>query len=205
MKPIAATGLLIAFITAIVPLAVAQTTPEPMPKDEKPTEKTEEKPVLETVDSSNRPEGAINDQTARIYVWHGNDAWHVRTTAKNTRTFTGTIRVKDAKIMSCVSVGLKTDKNQKTNPDVWEVNAARDELRFTFHTGRLSDGFDLVVKGDDGQITFDMQIDGHIAPHDIFIGRVRKHPSKAIFTYLANPKVTVEKINTVPAAPIAKP
>src|SRR5262245_35047049 len=111
MKPIAAAGLLIAFIAATAQLAVAQTTPEPMPKNEKPAEKTEDKPTLETVDSSNRPEGAINDQNARIYVWHDNEGWHVRTTAKNTRNFTGSIRVKDAKIMSCVGVGLKTDKN----------------------------------------------------------------------------------------------
>src|SRR5205823_3610875 len=113
MKLTTARFLFAFIVTTTIQLAFAQTTPEPTPKDEKAAEKSEEKPVLETVDSSNRPEGAINDQTARIYVWHDNEGWHVRTTAKNTRTFSGSIRVKEAKIMSCVGVGLKTDKNQR--------------------------------------------------------------------------------------------
>jgi hypothetical protein len=145
-----------------------------------------DKPEIETVEPFGRPEGAINDRSARIYLWHDEGGWHLRTTARTTHTFSGIVRVKDAKIMSCVPVGLKHDRKQ-TDPDIWQVNDARDELQFKFHTGRLSDGLDLVVKGDDGQIEFDLQIDSKNNPKEIFIGQVRKHPSKSPFTYPANP------------------
>jgi hypothetical protein len=147
-----------------------------------------DKPEFETIDPFGRPEGAINDQSARIYLWHDEGGWHFRTTARTVHTFSGIVRVKDAKIMSCVPVGLKHDKKQ-ADPDVWQVNEARDELQFKFHTGRLSDGLDLAVKGDAGQIEFDLQIDSKGNPKEIFIGQVRKHPSKNPFTYPASPPI----------------
>ncbi|HEY2882421.1 MAG TPA: hypothetical protein VGJ15_08310, partial [Pirellulales bacterium] len=95
-------------------------------------------------------------------------------------------------IMSCVSIGLRNDK-QRTGADTWKVNDDRNELQFTFYTGRLSDGFDLALKGDDGQLEFDLQIDGKSNPKAIFIGHDRKHPSKSPFFYPAKPKAADDK------------
>ena len=151
-----------------------------------------DKPAIETVDPFGRPDGEINDQPARYYLWHDADGWHLRTTARRNRNFTGVIRVKDAKIASCVSIGLRNDR-QKTTTDAWQVNNDRNELQFKFVTGKLSDGFDLAVKGDDGQIEFDLKIDNQSNPKEIFIGRDRKHPSKSPFTFPTKPKSTNEK------------
>jgi hypothetical protein len=165
----------------------------PAPAQQKTESKSAaEKPDIETVDPFGRPDGAIYDQPARIYLWHDSDGWHVRTTAKTTRAFTGIIRVKDAKIMSCISIGLKNDR-QRAGADAWKVNDDRNELQFTFYTGRKSDGFDMEVKGDDGQIEFELKIDSQANPKTIFIGQDRKHPNKNPFTYSANPKAPDNK------------
>ena len=36
----------------------------------------------------------------------------------------------------------------------FKFNDARNELKFTFRTANLSDGFDLAVVGEEGQIEF---------------------------------------------------
>src|SRR5262252_7106616 len=65
------------------------------------------KSEIEAVDPNGRPEGALYDQSARYYLFYEKDAWHLHTTARSTRTFSGVIRVTDAKIASCVPIGLK--------------------------------------------------------------------------------------------------
>jgi hypothetical protein len=145
-----------------------------------------EKPAVEKIDPVGRPEGAIYDQSARVYVFYEDGAWHLHTTAKNPRTFTGVIRTTDAKIMTCVSVGLKNDKKQKT-PDAWQVNAERNELQFRFVTAKASDGFAMTVKGDEGQLEFDLAVDGQKNPKEIFIGPERKHPQHDPFSLPAKP------------------
>jgi hypothetical protein len=139
------------------------------------------------LDPFNRPEGSIVDQTARYYVWYDDKGWHLRTTAKGARDFEGTIRVKDARIKSCVSIGLMEGK-QKGRPDLWKVNGSRSELTFQFRTGAKSDGFDLIVEGEEGQIEFDLSIGGKKNPKAIFVGRGLRHPGENPFSLPAVPK-----------------
>lgn len=138
------------------------------------------KAELETVNAYGRPDGSIVDQTARYYVWYDGDAWHLRTTAKGLRHFNGTIRVTEAKIKSCVPVGLKRDRQKKTMTDGWRISDDRSELKFSFRTATLSDGLDIVVDGD-GQIEFELLIDTQKNPRAVFLGKAGDHPSQNPF------------------------
>ena len=111
----------------------------------------------------------------------------MRTTAKGGRNFHGTIRVKEAKIKSCVPIGLK-DGKQRGVTDAVKFNEARTELKFAFKTGKMSDGFDLVVDGDEGQIEFELAIDNQKNPKWIFLGRALGHPAENPFSLPAMPK-----------------
>jgi len=148
--------------------------------------KAKSKPAARPLDPWGRPEGSIVDQTARYYVWYDKQGWHVRTTAKVGRTFNGAIRVKDAKIKSCVAIGLKNDGKKST--DAWKVNQARSELKFAFRTGRMSDGFDLAIDGDEGQLEFELLIDNLSHPKAVFIGEGLQHPSESPFSLPAAPQ-----------------
>ena len=139
------------------------------------------------IDPFDRPEGAIHDQTARYYLWYDKEGWHLRATAKGARIFSGTIRLKDAKIKSAVPIGL-TDGKQKGFTDKLKFNDARNELKFSFKTANLSDGFDLAVDGEEGQIEFELNIDAKKNPKAIFIGRDRKNPDANPVTLPAMPK-----------------
>jgi hypothetical protein len=154
---------------------------------EKKGVKAKAKAEAAELDPFGRPEGSIVDQTARYYIWYDSQRWHLRTTAKVGRNFNGTIRVKDARIKSCLSVGLKNDRQKKTASDAWQVNAARTELKYEFRTGQLSDGFDFVVEGD-GEIEFELLIDTQKNPRAIFVGREGQHPSKNPFSLPVEPQ-----------------
>jgi hypothetical protein len=144
------------------------------------------------LDPFDRPEGSINDQTARYYVWYDKSGWHLRTTAKGARRFHGTIRVTEGRIAACVPVGLKEGK-QKGRPDVWRVNDARSELQFQLTTAQLSDGFDLSIEGEKGEIEFDLNIDMQRNPRSIFVGKARQHPDKNPFSLPLTPTRGGEK------------
>jgi hypothetical protein len=173
--------LLAVALTAFVPCLLAQ---EPTTKTKKKA-KTNAQPVQ--LDPFDRPEGSIHDQTARYYVWYDKEGWHLRATAKGARMFSGVIRLKEAKIKSCVPIGL-SDGKQGGHIDAVKFNDARNELKFSFRTGNLSDGFDLVVDGEEGQIEFELSIDTKKAPKAIFIGRGRQNPDTNPVTLPAMPK-----------------
>jgi len=143
------------------------------------------KAQVEKIDPWGRPEGSIVDQAARYYVWYDDSGWHVRSTAKGQRTFHGTISVKDARIKSCVPIGLK-DGKQKGQPDAWRVNEKRTQLTFRFKTSTKSDGFDIDVEGD-GTIEFELAIDNEQKPQAIFVGENKRHPAKSPFSQPAAP------------------
>jgi hypothetical protein len=143
------------------------------------------KAKAQKIDPWNRPEGTIVDQTARYYVWYDAKGWHIRCTAKGLRTFHGAVRVKDARIKSCVPVGL-SDGKQKGKPDAWRVNDKRSELTFRFRTANKSDGFDIGVEGD-GTIEFELSIDDQQKPQAIFVGAKKRHPQKSPFSQPATP------------------
>ncbi len=121
-------------------------------------------------------------------MWYDASGWHIRTTAKGLRTFHGTVKVKDARIKSCVPVGL-SDGKQKGKPDVWRVNEKRSELTYRFRTSARSDGFDIVLEGD-GQIEFELAIDGEQKPQAIFVGQKKRRPEKSPFSQPATPAKT---------------
>jgi hypothetical protein len=170
-------------------------------KEKKAKPKVAAKPKGEpaVLDPFNRPEGEIVEQQGRFYVWYddtGDDAgWHLRTAAKVGRKFSGTIRLKDAKIKACLPVGLKDKGQKKTATDAWQFNEARDELKFQFLTGKFSDGFRLIVDGEEGEIEFDLTIDmAQKNPKNIFVGKGEQHPSENPFRLPAKPKkATAEK------------
>jgi hypothetical protein len=157
---------------------------EPAKKAKKKAASRAQPVVLDPFD---RPEGPIHDQTARYYLWYDKEGWHLRATAKGARIFSGTIRLKDAKIKSCVPIGL-TDGKQRGFTDKVKFNDARTELKFSFKTANLSDGFDLAVDGEEGQIEFDLSIDAKKNPKAIFIGQGKKNPDTNPVTLPAMPK-----------------
>jgi hypothetical protein len=168
-------------LAAIVPHVLAQ---PPAAKAKKKAKPKAEPVVLDPFD---RPEGAIHDQTARYYIWYDKQGWHLRATAKGARNFSGTIRLKDAKIKSCVPIGLN-DGKQKGFTDAFKFNDARSELKFAFRTANLSDGFDLAVDGEEGQIEFELNIDTKANPKAIFVGRGRQNPGANPVTLPAMPQ-----------------
>ena len=178
--------MLVAIFVTSSEAGIAAQEPGAKAKAKSKAVKAKAEPVV--LDPSGRPEGSIVDQTGRYYVWHDISGWHLRTTAKVGRNFHGTIRVKDAKIKTFKSVGLK-DKQGK-NEDLWRVNDARSELTFNFRTGKLSDGLDFAVEGDDGQVEFDLHIDKQKNPNDIFVGKGLQHPDSNPFSLPAAPKKT---------------
>jgi len=159
---------------------------EPAKKVKKADKGKAEPQVLDPFD---RPEESIVDQNARFYLWYDKQGWHLRTTSKMGRIFRGTIKVKDARIASCRSIGLK--EKQKNVKDAWQVNAARSELKFEFQTGKLSDGFDMVVEGEEGEIEFELLIDMAKNPKTVFVGRGLQHPDENPFKLPATPKRSV--------------
>ena len=117
--------------------------------DEQPkVKKAAPKPKAVDIDPWHRPEGSIVNQSARFYVWYDKQGWHVRSTAKVGRAFAGVIRFKDAKVKSCVPIGLR-DGKQRGAADTVKFNDERNNVKFSFRTGQLSDGIDLVVDGED--------------------------------------------------------
>jgi hypothetical protein len=176
--------VLIAVVLAVIGIDVVADEPEVKAKKKAAT-----KGEAVVLDPTGRPEGSIVDQSARYYVWHDSQGWHLRTTAKVGRNFHGTVSVKEAQIKTFKSVGLKNDK-QGGADDTWRVNDARSELTFQFKTGKLSDGLDFVVDGDDGQIEFELYIDKQKSPQAIFIGRGQQHPPSNPFSLPATPKKT---------------
>ena len=188
MKKLSCAFLWIAMLVAAVDsLDAVQSASKEKKAAKAPKSKAE--PVV--LDPFNRPEGEIVAQQGRFYIWYDTTGWHLRTSAKVGRKFHGTIRLKDAKIKACLPVGLKNDKQKKTATDSWQFNAARDELKFEFLTGKFSDGFDLVVDGNDGEIEFDLAIDTQKSPKNIFVGRGEQHPDKNPFSLPATPKKAV--------------
>lgn len=172
--------LAVAGLLLFVGLSTAQQPTKSKIKSAKP------KAAAKKLDPWNRPEGSIVDQTARYYVWYDTKGWHIRCTAKGLRTFHGTVRVKDARIKSCLPVGLK-DGRQKGQPDAWRVNDKRSELTFRFRTAAKSDGFDINIEGD-GQVEFDLGIDEQKKPQAVFVGRGKGHPAKAPFSLPVTPQ-----------------
>jgi hypothetical protein len=168
-------------LVALVPSLLAQA---PAKKAKK---KAPDKAQPVVLDPFDRPDGAIHDQTARYYLWYDKEGWHLRATAKGARHFSGTIRLKDAKIKSCVPIGL-TDGKQKGFVDALKFNDARNELKFSFKTANKSDGFDLAVDGEEGQIEFELTIDTKKNPKAIFIGHGRQNPDTNPVTLPAMPK-----------------
>jgi hypothetical protein len=61
-------------------------------------------------------------------------------------------------------------------------------LKFQFLTSKLSDGFDLEVDGEEGQIEFELLIDTQKNRNWIFVGRGLQHPDKIPFSLPAIPK-----------------
>lgn len=143
------------------------------------------KPEIEAPDPWGKPDGKIYDRAARFQVWYEKDgAWRLRTTAKKVRNFSGTIKVANGRIASCVPMALKDGR--KSN-DAFRVNDQRDTLTFAFQTSRRADGFDLKVKGDDAKLEFDLALDGARDAKHVFIGERMRHPAKVPFTLPANP------------------
>ncbi len=134
------------------------------------------------LDPIGRPDGQIHDQTARFYVWFDKSGWHVRTTAKQVRRFSGTIRLTDARVKSCLPIGLK--ERQKAAADALRVKPDRSEVQFAFRTSTASDGFDLQVEsgsGADGEIEFDLAIDDQRNARTVCIGKARQQPGRVPF------------------------
>jgi len=176
-------------IAAALGVTLSQLAAQQPAKKAKKTEKANAAAVA--LDPFDRPEESIVDQNARFYLWYDKQGWHLRTTSKMGRIFRGTIRVTDARIASCRSIGLK--EKQKNVKDAWQVNAARSELKFEFQTGKLSDGFDMVVEGEEGEIEFELLIDMAKNPKTVFIGRALQHPEENPFKLPATPKRKVSE------------
>ena len=141
------------------------------------------------LDPIGRPDGQIHDQTARFYVWFDKSGWHVRTTAKQVRRFSGTIRLTEARVKSCLPIGLK--ERQKAAADALRVKPDRSEVQFAFRSSTASDGFDLQVEsgsGDGGEIEFDLAIDDQRNARTVFVGKARQQPGRLPFRVAVEPQ-----------------
>ena len=147
------------------------------------------------LDPTRRPPGSLaakqGAKSARYYIWHDQQGWHLRTTANGTRRFHGTVRVKNGTIASCVPVGLKGDG--KKAQDAWRVEPKRKELTFDFKTSTASDGLDIRIDGNDAELEFDLSIDDQKRPRAVFLGREQQHPSELPFRFKAIPQSPPEK------------
>jgi hypothetical protein len=151
--------------------------------EKKSAKKADSESKTAELDPWNRPEGSIVEKSARFYVWYDGNGWHLRSCAKKSRRFHGAIKVKGATIKSCVPVGIK--KEQK---DAWSVNDDRSLLKFDFKTSTKSDGLDIKLEGDSGEMEFELAIDDDKRGNFVFIGNKEQHPPKNPFTLPAAPE-----------------
>ncbi|OYW20182.1 MAG: hypothetical protein B7Z55_07670 [Planctomycetales bacterium 12-60-4] len=137
-----------------------------------------------------RPEqDLVNVNSARYFVWHGSDGWHLRSASKSVNKFTGSIRLQGGgTIYNLRPVGLE---KKGSAADRWGINEDRTELRFEVITGGSFDGFDFTVKdADAATIEFHLLIgrDPKSMPGRIFLGQDSKHPQQSTFVVPAEPK-----------------
>jgi hypothetical protein len=70
------------------------------------------------------------------------------------------------------------------------ISDDRSKLDFSFRTAQLSDGFELRLDGEGGEIEFELMIDNQKNPRAIFVGRGLAHPDSNPFTLPAVPPKT---------------
>jgi hypothetical protein len=185
-----ASSVLLSAVTGVLLFIGADIIAQEKAAKAKKAPKAKAEPVV--LDPYGRPEGSIVDQTARYYVWHDGQGWHIRTTAKGGRNFHGAVRIHNATIKTYKSVGLK-EKQKKQ--DSWRVNDTRNELTFQFLTGNLSDGLDFVLEGD-GEVEFELKIGDQKNPQAVFVGRGLQHPDTNPFRLPAAPKRVAKEGDT---------
>ena len=136
-----------------------------------------------------RPEqNLVKVRNARYFVWYDGEGWHLRTASKGLVKFTGSIQLQGGGTFGRLRpVGL--EKKGK-NPDGWEVNTERTELRFQIVTGGSFDGFDFDVKtANKSTVQYQLLIgkDASSLPGRIFLGSESKHPPKSSIIMAAEP------------------
>ena len=128
----------------------------------------------------------LTNQSPRFFVWFDGDDWHLRSasTRRRLRKFTGTITVSGGKFDRLRAVGFE---RKGKHADTWKRSEDRTKVEFDIKTTHSFDGIDFSVSGSDAVVTFDLKIGGRSRPGKIFIGNKGQHPSKAEFSFPADP------------------
>lgn len=135
------------------------------------------------INVNGRPDSLDAGDRGAVYVWHGADGWHVRTTdAINTaHHYTGTIALSaGSRFTSFSTVRLERDDRVWVDGD--------NVLHYDFTTYAGIDGLNFTVSACDGAAThetmlFTMDVNGHEDDASrIDLGDAKQHPPFATFT-----------------------
>ena len=164
------------------PLALSAAAPKAKKKKtvkKTSAQKTVNKPDAD-LDANGSPDKKLfNVGTARYYVWHTRDGWHLRSAAKNIVAFHGSIKLTNATFARLRPFAL--EKKGKY-ADKWSVNKERTEVHFVIYTSTSFDGFDFSVRAkSDAKVEFELLLgqSKRRMPNRIFIGRNGDHPRAA--------------------------
>lgn len=140
----------------------------------------------EPIDPTGRFSDDLIDDTPRYFLWHDQAGWHMRTTsARGTFSrYDGTVSVSNGTFAKLRAIGLE---RRGQNPDKWELNGARDEMKFEIATNSSFDGFDFTIDGADAILSFDLNIAKKGYRNRIIIGRDGASPSDTKFRFPASP------------------
>jgi hypothetical protein len=130
-----------------------------------------------------RPDNLDAGDRGAVYLWHGVDGWHLRTTdvTNTAHHYTGTVALSSgARFIAFAPVRLEHDDRVWVDGD--------NVLHYDFTTYRGIDGLNFTVSACDGArqhetMLFTMDINGHEDdPARIDLGDRKQHPPFATFT-----------------------
>lgn len=176
--PANATVVTSSAVSAAPPSTVPSTTPSPAP----PRCDDGRWVGPDGINVEGQPDGFDAGDRGAVYLWHGPDGWHIRTTDVTdiAHHYTGTVALSPgARFTSFSTVRLESGDRVWVDGD--------NILHYDFTTYDHIDGVNFTVSACDGAreheaIHFDMDYNGHEDdPARIALGDTKQHPASANF------------------------
>jgi hypothetical protein len=137
------------------------------------------------INPNGRPKMFAAGQPARLAIWHGEDVWHIRATAKKgaKAVFQGRVEVAEGTV---VYQGQALEKGKAPVDSDWVLPLPKNKgFVFQIVTKGDVDGFEFKASPETKEIRFLTKGDDDATR--IFIGAAGRHPEKASFTLPAHP------------------
>jgi hypothetical protein len=139
------------------------------------------------INPNGRPKMFAAGQPARLAIWHGEDVWHIRATAKKgaKAVFQGRVEVAEGTV---IYQGQALEKGKAPEDSDWVLPLPKNKgFVFQLVTKGDVDGFEFKASPEAKEIQFTLLTKGDDDASRIFIGAAGRHPEKASFTLPAHP------------------